>query len=117
MDRLDGLIEQKNTALEAIKAAGKVSAAYAYGILEEARRHLDVMVSRDSGKKAAQNPMQIKTVGQLFTRAYERWGIYRGPVLKALNVTSADDIKDPAKAWEDLLKAFDKERFRGQEDG
>lgn len=114
MDRLDGLIEQKNTAIEAIKAAAVVSRSYAYGILEEARRHLDVMVSRDASRKASNTPTEIRTVGQLFTRAYDRWGLYRGPVLKALGITDASEIKDPAAAWKQLLDLYDKERFGGQ---
>jgi hypothetical protein len=108
MDRLEGLIEQKNTALEAIKAAGNVSAAFAYGILEEARRHLDVMVSREAGYKASHNLGQIKTVGQLFTRANVRWGVYRAEVLEALGVTDVNEIKDLDAAWTTVLDKLDK---------
>ncbi|MCK9569569.1 hypothetical protein M0R72_11570 [Candidatus Pacearchaeota archaeon] len=110
-DRLEGLINQKTTALEAIRAAANVSVTYAYGILEEAHRQLDILSSKakplpDSG---------IKTAGQLFTRAYEKWGIYRAKVLRVLNINDPKEIDDFEDAWRKLEDAAKREKFGGQE--
>ena len=115
MDRLEGLIEQKNTAIEAVKAAAGVSVTYAYGIVDEARRHVDIIVSKQvSKKKSESGDLSITTVGLLFTRAYKKWGIYRAQVLKALNVKDPSEIINLDAAWQTLEIMAEKEKFGGQ---
>jgi hypothetical protein len=109
-DRLDDLTDQRDTVLEAIQAMADISITYAYGILDEARRQLDILTSRT---KPAQEG-EIKTVGQLFTRAYKKWGIYRAKVLKALGVKDPSEIIDFDGAWKKLEAMAEREKFGGQ---
>jgi hypothetical protein len=100
-----------------VKAAADVSVTYAYGIVDEARRHIDIIVSKQASRKKAE-PGElgygITTVGLLFTRAYKKWGIYRAQVLKALGVKEPSEILDLDGAWKTLENMAEKEKFGGQ---
>lgn len=114
-DRLEALIELKQTALEAVLAAADIETTFAYGILDETRRILDIHVARLAAKKPPVFEGEIKTVGMLFTRAYKTWKIYRPAVLKALGAKDPSEIKDFDAAWKALEAMAEREKFGGQE--
>lgn len=114
-DRLIDLTELKQTVLETILAAADIDSAYAYGILHETKRLLDIHVARAAAKKPPVFEGEIKTVGMLFTRAYKTWKIYRPQVLKALGAKDPAEIKDLDAAWKALEEMAKREKFGGQE--
>ena len=107
-DRLAGLTEMKQAALEAILAAGNISITYAYGILEEARRHLDLAVEKAVRQKKNQPQTDIKNLGILFARAFHKYGLYRADVFKILEISSKEEIKDLDSAWEKIRQSQEK---------
>jgi hypothetical protein len=111
---LEALVEHQTTVLETVRAAADISVTFAYGILEETRRHLDIYVSKQAAKRQPLEQGELKTVGQLFTRAYAKWKIYRPAVLKALGAMDPSEIKDLDAAWKALEAIADREKFGGQ---
>jgi hypothetical protein len=55
--------------------------------------------------KPAEPGQHIGTVGQLFTRAYQKWGIYRAETMRLLGVQDTAEITDLAAAWDTLCRA------------
>lgn len=114
-DRLIDLAELKQTAIETIMAAADIDSVYAYGILHETERLLDIHVSRAAAKKPPTFEGEIKNAGMLFTRAFKTWKIYRPQVLRALNAKEPAEIKDFDAAWKALEEMAKREKFGGQE--
>jgi len=107
----------KQSVIEQVCAAAEISEAFAHGILWLAGRHLASRAAARIEKKVYK-PAEgdLKSVWQLFMRAYKKWGISRPAVLRALEVRAPEEIKDLQAAWEKLLQAAEKEIFGGQND-